>query len=59
MEFLPGRQGLVHTSEFAQGEGLDDFKLNDKVDVTLAGVGFHLLQIRECSLMSLMNISMS
>ena len=38
VEFLAGRQGLVHTSEFALGEGLDDFKVNDKVDVTLAGV---------------------
>ncbi len=42
VEFLPGKQGLVHVSEFATGEGLDDFKVDDKLDVILAGVS-HLL----------------
>lgn len=38
VEFLPGRQGLLHTSELATGETLATFKEGDIVDVFLAGV---------------------
>lgn len=38
VEFLPGRQGLLHVSELAPGEDLGDFDLDDKVDVTCVAV---------------------
>jgi len=38
VEFLPGRQGLLHTSELATGETLATFKEGDIVDVFLAGI---------------------
>lgn len=38
VEFLPGRQGLLHISELAAGEELEDFDADDKLDVKLVGV---------------------
>ena len=38
MEFLPGRQGLLHVSELAAGENLATFKENDVIDVLLTAV---------------------
>ena len=38
VEFLTGRQGLLHVSELGQGETLDNFEVNDKIDVKLIGV---------------------
>ena len=38
VEFLPGKQGLLHSSELAEGEDLTDFDLDDRLDVTLLAV---------------------
>lgn len=38
VEFLPTRTGLVHFSELALGEELNDFDLNDEIDVVLLAV---------------------
>jgi polyribonucleotide nucleotidyltransferase len=40
VEFLPGRQGLLHISELARGEELETFKPEDTIDVLLAAVTY-------------------
>lgn len=44
VEFLPGRQGLLHVSELDSGESLEGFSVGQKVDVVLSAVR------RSCSL---------
>lgn len=39
VEFLPTRTGLVHFSELGPGEELNDFDLDDEIDVSLLAVG--------------------
>ena len=38
VEFLPSRPGLLHTSELANNEDLNDFDINDIIDVMLLAV---------------------